>query len=163
MRYLQAAGGLPNIEALASRARVIEIDRELEARLQRSPDATLVRSLPGMGTALTAEPIAVVGSLARFRSADALASEVGIPPVLRRSRKTRFLHLPVGGDKGLKRVFCRSAFCSLGHQDSRAFDRKRREAKRYHQAVARARRRANVLWAIIHSRTSFQAGFKTAA
>lgn len=153
------------VEALASRARLIELDRELEARLKRHPDAALIRSLPGMGAVLTAELIAEAGNLSRFRSADALASAAGIAPVLRQSGKTRFLRRPAGGNKGLKRVFYQSAFCSLGQHDSRAFyNRKRREGKRHHQAViALARRRINVLWALIHSRTPFQPGFKTAA
>jgi transposase len=152
-------------EALASRARLLELDRELEALLARHPDAALVRSLPGMGAVLTAELIAEAGDLSRFRSADALASAAGIAPVLRQSGRTRFLRRPAGGNKGLKRVFYQSAFCSLGHTDSRAFyARKRREGKRHHQAViALARRRVNVLWAVLHSRTPFQAGFKTAA
>jgi transposase len=153
------------VEALASRTRLIELDRELEALLQRHPDAALIRSLPGMGVVLTAELIAEAGNLARFRSADALASAGGMAPVLRQSGKTRFLRRPAGGNKGLKRVFYQAAFCSLGHDDSRAFyDRKRREGKRHHQAViALARRRVNVLWAVLKSRTPFQAGFKTAA
>ena len=198
VRHLQAAGGLPNpdaladraraaaveqafavpaermtarlirelaAEALASRARLIELDRELEALLERHPDAALIRSLPGMGLVLTAELIAEAGNLSRFRSADALASAAGIAPVLRQSGRTRFLRRPNGGNKGLKRIFYQSAFCSLGHHDSRAFyDRKRREGKRHHQAViALARRRVNVLWAVVHSRTPFQQGFKTAA
>src|SRR5271165_4966887 len=151
-------------EALASRTRLIELDRELEALLQRHPDATLIRSLPGMGVVLTAELIAEAGNLSRFRSADALASAGGMAPVLRQSGRTRFLRRPNGGNKGLKRVFYQSAFCSLNHADSRAFyERKRREGKRHHQAViALARRRVNVLWAIVRNRTPFQTGFKTA-
>lgn len=153
------------IEALASRTRVIELDRELEALLQRHPDAALIRSLPGMGAVLTAELIAEAGNLARFRSADALASAAGMAPVLRQSGRTRFLRRPNGGNKGLKRVFYQSAFCSLAHDDSRAFyQRKRREGKRHHQAViALARRRVNVLWAVLQSRIPFQTGFKAAA
>jgi transposase len=197
VRHLQAAGGLPKVEALAQRAlaaaaeqtiavpaermtarlvrelagealacrdRLRELDRELEALLEHHPDAALVRSLPGMGAVLTAELIAEAGNLSRFRSADALASAGGIAPVLRQSGKTRFLRRPIGGNKGLKRVFYQSAFCSLGHDHSRAFyNRKRREGKRHHQAViALARRRINVLWAVLQSRTPFQAGFKTA-
>ena len=151
-------------EALACRDRLRELDRELEALLEHHPDAALVRSLPGMGAVLTAELIAEAGNLSRFRSADALASAGGIAPVLRQSGKTRFLRRPIGGNKGLKRVFYQSAFCSLGHDDSRAFyNRKRREGKRHHQAIiALARRRINVLWAVLQSRTPFQAGFKTA-
>lgn len=153
------------VEALASRTRLIELDRELEALLARHPDAALIRSLPGMGAVLTAELIAEAGNLARFRSADALASAAGIAPVLRQSGRSRFLRRPSGGNKGLKRVFYQSAFCSLAHDDSRAFyERKRREGKRHHQAViALARRRVNVLWAVVHSRTPFQTAFKTAA
>jgi len=153
------------VEALASRTRLTELDRELEALLARHPDAALIRSLPGMGAVLTAELIAEAGNLARFRSADALASAAGMAPVLRQSGRSRFLRRPSGGNKGLKRVFYQSAFCSLAHDDSRAFyERKRREGKRHHQAViALARRRVNVLWAVVHSRTPFQTAFKTAA
>ncbi len=152
-------------EALASRVRLIDLDRELEALLERHPDAALIRSLPGMGVVLTAELIAEAGNLSRFRSADALASAAGMAPVLRQSGRIRFLRRPSGGNKSLKRVFYQSAFCSLGHDDSRTFyDRKRREGKRHHQAViALARRRVNVLWAVLHSRTPFQSGFKAAA
>jgi transposase len=152
-------------EALASRARLIELDRELEALLERHPDAALIRSLPGMGVVLTAELIAEAGNLSRFRSADALAAAAGMAPVLKQSGRTRFLRRPSGGNKGLKRVFYQSAFCSLGHHDSRTFyARKRREGKRHHQAViALARRRVNVLWAVLQNRTPFQASFKTAA
>jgi transposase len=152
-------------EALAARARLAEIDRELEAFLVRHPDAALIRSLPGMGVVLTAELIAEAGNLSRFRSADALAAAAGIAPVLRQSGRSRFLRRPSGGNKSLKRVFYQSAFCSLGHDDSRAFyDRKRRAGKHHHQAViALARRRINVLWALLTSRQLFQQNFKLAA
>jgi transposase len=198
VRHLQAAGGLPQVEALAervleaaaeqrvavpaeamtarlirelaadalaARARLIDLDRELEALLDRHPDAALIRSLPGMGVVLTAELIAEAGDLSRFRSADALAAAAGIAPVLRQSGKTRFLRRPSGGNKALKRVFYQSAFCSLAHPDSRAFyDRKRQEGKRHHQAViALARRRINVLWAMLHDRQAFRTNFKLAA
>ena len=198
VRHLQAAGGVPHVEALAAkalaaareqdiavpgermtarlvkelaaealatRARLAALDRELEALLARHPDAALIRSLPGMGAVLTAELLAEAGSFARFRSADALAAAAGIAPVLRQSGKVRFLRRPLGGNKALKRVFYQSAFCSLSHPDSRAFyDRKRREGKRHHQAVlALARRRINVLWAMLNSRQQFQPGFKMAA
>ncbi|RYB97845.1 IS110 family transposase, partial [Ciceribacter ferrooxidans] len=55
--------------------------------------------------------------------------------------------------------------CSLAQPDSRAFyARKRREGKRHHQAViALARRRINVLWAMLQTRSTFQASFKVAA
>ena len=153
------------LEALATRERLIGLDRELQALLDQHPDAALIRSLPGMGAILTAEFIAEVGSLSRFRSSDALAAAAGIAPVLRQSGKTRFLRRPLGGNKALKRVFYQSAFCSLSHPLSRAFyDRKRREGKRHHQAViALARRRVDVLWAMLAHRQPFQPQLKNVA
>ena len=118
-----------------------------------------------MGAVLTAELIAEAGNLQRFRSADALAAAAGLAPVLRQSGKVRFLKRPTGGNKTLKRVFYQSAFCSLHTADSRTFyDRKRREGKRHHQAlIALARRRINVLWAMLQNRQPFQEDFKKAA
>jgi transposase len=66
-----------------------------------------------------------------------------------------------GGNKTLKRVFYQSAFASLRSSapESRAFyDRKRAEGKRDTQAVvALARRRVNVLWAMLRDGTTFKA------
>lgn len=152
-------------EALRTRDRLKALDRELEALLARHPDAALIRSLPGMGAVLTAELIAEAGDLKRFRSADALAASAGLAPVLRQSGKMRYLKRPTGGNKALKRVFYQSAFCSLKTHDSRAFyDRKRKEGKSRPQAIiALARRRINVLWAMLHNRCTFQTDFKKPA
>ena len=152
-------------EALACRQRVGELDRDLAELLERHPDAALIRSLPGMGAVLTAEFIAIAGPLGRFRSADTLAAAAGLAPVLRQSGKVRFQRRPSGGNKALKRVFYQSAFCSLSSPDSRAFyARKRREGKRHHQAlIALARRRIDVLWAMLHTRQPFQPNYPKAA
>lgn len=153
------------VEALQTRERLATLDRDLEALLARHPDAALIRSLPGMGAVLTAEFIAEAGNLKRFRSADALAAAAGLAPVLRQSGKMRFRKRPTGGNKALKRVFYQSAFCSLKADDSRTFyDRKRKEGKSPQQAlIALARRRINVLWAMLQNRRAFQADFKKAA
>ena len=152
-------------EALAARKRLAELNRALEARLTRHPDAALIRSLPGMGAVLTAEFIAEAGTIRRFASADALAAAAGLAPVLRQSGKVRFLRRPTGGNKALKQVFYQAAFCSLHSPDSRAFyARKRREGKRHHQAlIALARRRINVLWAMLQRRQPYVAAPQSAA
>ena len=152
-------------EALAARKRLAELDRALEARLTHHPDAALIRSLPGMGAVLTAEFIAEAGTIRRFASADALAAAAGLAPVLRQSGKVRFLRRPTGGNKALKQVFYQAAFCSLHSPDSRAFyARKRREGKRHHQAlIALARRRINVLWAMLQRRQPYVAAPQSAA
>jgi hypothetical protein len=59
----------------------------------------------------------------------------------------------------LKRVFYQSAFCALRRDPaSRAYyNRKRREGKTHHQAViALARRRVNVLHAMLRRRQPYQ-------
>ncbi len=126
--------------------RPAEAASRLEALLRRHPDAALIRSLPGLGVVLAAELTAEAGNLARLRFANAFASVAGMAPVLRQSSRTRFFRRRIGGNKGLKRVFCQSA-CSLAHDNSRTFcQRKRREGKRRRQAVITlARRRVNVL------------------
>ncbi|MGF6537133.1 hypothetical protein [Paraburkholderia youngii] len=58
---------------------------------------------------------------------------------------------PQKGDNRLKRIFYQSAFASMRCPKSAAF--KRKEAKRHHQIIiALARRRVNVLSAILHNR-----------
>lgn len=146
-------------EALQARARIARIDRDLEGLLADHPDGALIRSLPGMGAVLSAEFIACVGDIARFPSADALASAAGLAPVLRQSGRSAAWRRAFGGDKALKRVFFQSAFCAVMTHDpiSRAFyDRKRREGKHRTQAlIALARRRVTVLWTMLRKRQSF--------
>jgi hypothetical protein len=130
------------------------LDREIEAALDRHPDAALIRSLPGMGATLTAELIAEAGAVTRFPTPDHLAAAAGLAPVVKQSGKVRYLHRARCGNKTLKRVFDQSAFCSLTHPAGRAsYDRKRAEGKLHQQAViARARRRVNVLHAMLRDR-----------
>ncbi|MFK4149247.1 transposase [Streptomyces sp. NPDC004065] len=114
-----------------------------------------MRSLPGMGAILTAEFIAMVGDHRRFASGDALAAASALSQVLSQSGKIRYSRSALGGDKALKRVFQQSAFCAIQRVPvSQAFyDRKRSEGKRRHQAlIALARRRVNVMYAMLRDR-----------
>ncbi|GAB4391019.1 IS110 family RNA-guided transposase [Albidovulum sp.] len=152
-------------EALAAREARERIDREIADMLANHPDAALIQSLPGMGVVLTAELIANIGDIRRFRSADALAAAAGLTPVLRQSGKSYAIRRANSGDKALKRVFYQSAFVALATPESRAFyDRKRAEGKHHNQAViALARRRINVVWAMLTTRRPFAENFKAAA
>jgi transposase len=139
-------------EMLSTRERIAELDRRLEELLANDPAARIVRSMPGMGVVFTAEFLAEVGDLGRFVSADALAAAAGVAPVLRASGATSYRRRARRGNKVLKRVLYRSAFsCISHHERSEAFYRKKRaEGKGHHQAViALARRRVNVLWAML--------------
>lgn len=146
-------------EALQVRDNLARIDRDLQILLDRHPDGALIRTLPGMGAVLSAEFIACVGDIARFASADALASAAGLAPVIRQSGKSKGWRRASSGDKALKRVFFQSAFCAVSTKDplSKAFyDRKRREGKHHTQAIiALARRRVTVLWTMIRTRQTF--------
>jgi transposase len=147
-------------QLLAGKARLTSLDAEIEQLVTDHPDGALIRSLPGMGATLTAEFIAAVGDIRRFTSGDALAAASGLAPVLSQSGKIRYSRSATGGDKTLKRVFYQAAFCSIQRDPtSRAFyDRKRTEGKRHHQAlIALARRKINVLYAILRDRHPYEA------
>ncbi|MEV0084511.1 transposase [Saccharopolyspora sp. NPDC050642] len=123
-----------------------------------------MRSLPGMGATLTAEFLAEAGNLTRFTTADQLASAAGLAPVLQQSGKMHYLRRATAGNKTLKFVFYQSAFCAIRTDPaSKAFyRRKRTEGKRHHQAlIALARRRINVLFALLRTRQPYQPDYKT--
>ncbi|HEX6473154.1 MAG TPA: IS110 family transposase [Streptosporangiaceae bacterium] len=153
-------------EALAARAALKTIDARIEAVLDRHPDAALIRSLPGMGATLTAEFLAITGGIDRFPSGDRLAAAAGLAPVLKQSGKVRYLQRSFAGDKALKRVFYQSAFITVGCDPTSKtnYQRKRAENKNHHQAVlALARRRVNVLHAILRNRRPYDPGYAVTA
>ena len=147
-------------EVLALKGRVDALDRDLERRFYERPESRVLSSLPGMGPVLGAEFLVAVGDVAAFGSADRLAAYAGLVPAARDSGKRMGNHRKGrGGNKVLKRVLYQSAFSSIrGAPESRAFyDRKRAEGKRHTQAViALARRRLNVLWAMLRDGAEFE-------
>ena len=147
-------------EALDVKERVEALDGELRQRFFARPEAKILASLPGMGPILGAEFLVETGDLSAFESSDKLAAYAGLVPAAHDSGKRigndRRMR---GGNKVLKRVFYQSAFASLrSAPESRAFyDRKRREGKKHTQAlIALARRRVNVLWAMLRDGTTFK-------
>ena len=147
-------------EALALKESIESIDEELKQRFFARPEAQILTSLPGMGPLLGAEFLVAVGDLSAFESADRLAAYAGLVPAAHDSGKRVGNNKRMrGGNKVLKRVFYQSAFSSLrSAPESRAFyDRKRAEGKRHTQAlIALARRRVNVLWAMLRDGTTFE-------
>jgi transposase len=105
-----------------------------------------------MGVVFAAEFLSEVGNLSRVDSGDSLAAAAGLVPVRWASGNTSFQRRARRGNRVLKRLMYWSAFRSITyHKPSRAYyDRKRAEGKAHHQAVITlARRRANVLWAML--------------
>jgi len=148
-------------EALVLKQRIERVDEELKHRFFIRPEASILTSLAGMGPVLGAEFLVAAGDLSAFSSADQLAAYAGLVPAAHDSGKRAGNdHRMRGGNKVLKRAFYQSAFASLRTSPvSRAYyDRKRREGKRHTQAViALARRRVNVLWAMLRDGTTYKA------
>ncbi len=147
-------------EVLALKGRVASLDGELGRRFCAHPLSGVVSSLPGMGPLLGAEFLAAAGDLSAFASAGHLAAYAGLVPAAHDSGKRVGNNRRMrGGNRALKRVFYLSAFASLRTTPaSRAFyDRKRAEGKRHTQAlIALARRRVNVLWAMLRDGERFR-------
>ena len=147
-------------EILELKGRLGTLDEELRKRFFAREEAPILVSLPGMGPILGAEFLVATGDLRAFESADRLAAYAGLVPAAHDSgKRTGNNRRMRGGNKVLKRVFWQSAFASLRSAPaSRAFyDRKRAEGKRHTQAlIALARRRVNVLWAMLRDGTTFK-------
>ena len=147
-------------EALDVKERVEALDWKLRQRFFARPEAKILTSLPGMGPVLGAEFLVETGDLCAFETSDKLAAYAGLVPAAHDSGKLIGNDCRMrGGNKVLKRVFYQSAFASLlSAPQSRAFyDRKRREGKKHTQALnALARRRVNVLWAMLRDGRTFK-------
>ncbi|MFI0829647.1 IS110 family transposase [Streptomyces roseolus] len=144
-------------ELMTLNDKVSEVDKRIEERFREHELAEIIQSMPGIGSTLGAEFLAAVdGSLEAFPTPDRLAAFAGVTPAPRDSGKiSGNLHRSKRYHRRLQRVFYTSALFSIQHDpNSRAFyDRKRAEGKRHVQAVlALARRRVNVLWALIRDR-----------
>lgn len=148
-------------EVMGLNEQIAEIDKLIAARFRDHDLAEVISSMPGIGPLLGAEFLAATaGDMSRFGSSDRLASFAGVAPVPRDSGNiSGNLHRPRRYHRGLQRVFYTSALISIRSCDAsrRYYERKRAEGKRHTQAVlALARRRVNVLWALIRDRRCFQ-------
>ena len=152
-------------EILELDARLAQAAKELEACFFSHPQARIIVSLPGMGPSLGAEFLAAVGDISRFKDPGHLAAYAGLAPVSRDSGKIQGRLVRTGaGNHSLKCVFFQAAFASLRDPESRAYyNRKRSEGKRHSQAVlALARRKVDVLWAMLRDGALYRAAAKAA-
>ena len=105
---------------------------------------------------------AVIAQVVRERAVELLGTRERI----RQLDKQLAMRRPAGGNRRLKRVFYQSAICALNHDPTSKtfYPGKRSEDKTHRQAViALARRRVNVLQAMLRGRTSYQVGHAAAA
>jgi len=143
------------------------IAAQVEQVLDAHPLAAVLTSMPGVGVRTAARILLEVGDASSFPTAGHLAAYAGLAPVTRRSGiSIRGEHPPRSGNKQLKRVLFLSAFAALRADPvSRAYyDRKRGEGKRHNAAlICLARRRTDVLYAMIKTKTNYQTRLSEAA
>jgi transposase len=113
-----------------------------------------------MGPILGAELIAATGDLNGYANAGRLASAAGLVPVPRDSgRRTGNMHRPMRYSRKLRRVFYLSAQASMMREGPNRdyYLKKRGEGLKHVQAlIALARRRADVLWALLRDNRVFE-------
>ncbi|MCL2825848.1 MAG: IS110 family transposase [Eggerthellaceae bacterium] len=156
---------------LAARAGELEalvagFDSEIAALARSVPEAVLLQGMPGMGAVLAPAIAAEVGDVSRFRDADHLSSYAGVAPVKRESGASlKGARGAKGGNRRLKGALFQYARQACLH-DPRAkeyYDRKRAQGKTHGQALlALARRRVEVIYAILKSGTPYEAGAQAA-
>ena len=129
------------------------VGARVDELLGRIPDAQVLLSMPGVGRVTAATFVSEVPDVSLFASAAKLAAYAGLAPRVRRSgRSLNSVTRPRAGNRRLKRVLVLSAARSVDLcEESRAYyDRKRSEGRcHYSAAVALARRRINVMYAML--------------
>jgi len=77
-----------------ARERIRQLENDIGLKLERHEVGKLLTSIDGIGSQTAARLIAELGDPARFRSAAALASYVGVIPRVRESGKRRYSGRP---------------------------------------------------------------------
>ncbi|WP_327232638.1 IS110 family transposase [Streptomyces sp. NBC_01317] len=141
--------------------RIKENEQAITAVFRTDERAEIIESLPGMGPILGAELLAVVGDMSTHKDAGHLAAHAGLAPVPRDSgRRTNNLHRPKHYNRRLRHVFYMSAHVSmtLPGPSQEYYRKKRGEGMIHTQAVlSLARRRVDVLWAMLRDKRPFTA------
>jgi transposase len=140
----------------------------IEDRFHRHRHAEIILSMPGFGVTLGAEFLAATGGdMDAFDSVDRLAGVSGLAPVPRDSGRIHGnFKRPRRYDRRLLRACYLSAQSAIRTDPASRvyYDRKRAEGKTHTQAIiALARRRLNVLWAMLRDHTAYQPATTTAA
>jgi transposase len=144
---------------LALDERMKDLDTQIAATFDHHPEAQIIQSMPGFGPILGATLLVAAGDLRAFPSAGHLAAAAGLVPVPNDSgRRSGNLHKPHRYSRPLRHVFYLSAQTSMMREGpNRDYYLKKRAAGRTHtQAViALARRRVDVLWALLRDQRTY--------
>jgi transposase len=147
-----------NIPALDERVK--SLDAQIAATFEQHPQAAVITSMPGFGPVLGAALLVGAGDLRAFPSAGHLAAAAGLVPVPNDSgRRSGNLHRPHRYSRPLRQVFYLSAQTSMMRAGpNREYYLKKRERGRTHSqaVIALARRRVDVLWALLRDNRTWQ-------
>jgi transposase len=138
---------------LALDDRLKALDAQIEVTFTEHPQAAIIQSMPGFGPFLGASLLVGANDLRAFPSAGHLAAAAGLVPVPNDSgRRTGNLHRPLRYNRSLRHVFYLSAQTSMMRAGPNRdyYLKKRSQGATHSQAViALARRRIDVLWALL--------------
>lgn len=138
---------------LALDERLKDLDAQIEETFAQHPQSEVIQSMPGFGPFLGASLLVGTGDLRAFPTAGHLAAAAGLVPVPNDSgRRTGNLHRPARYSRPLRHVFYLSAQTSMMRAGpNRDYYLKKRAggASHNHAVIALARRRVDVLWALL--------------
>ena len=147
------------ILALDDRLKVL--DAQIQMTFDEHPHARIIQSMPGFGPFLGASLLVGANDLRAFPSAGHLAAAAGLVPVPNDSgRRTGNLHRPLRYSRRLRHVFYLSAQTSMMRAGPNRdyYLKKRAPGATHSQAViALARRRIDVLWALLRENRTWTA------
>jgi len=147
------------IVALDDRLKVL--DAQIQMTFDEHPHARIIQSMPGFGPFLGASLLVGANDLRAFPSAGHLAAAAGLVPVPNDSgRRTGNLHRPLRYSRRLRHVFYLSAQTSMMRAGPNRdyYLKKRAQGATHSQAViALARRRIDVLWALLRENRTWTA------
>ena len=132
---------------------------QVEHLLEDHPLSRVLTSIPGIAARTAARILVEIGDASGFHSAAHLAAYAGLAPATRRSGSSiRSENPSKRGNKQLKRALYLSAFASLRDPQSQAYYQRKRSEGKHHVAALTclARRRVDVLFAMLRDRTLYQ-------
>lgn len=146
---------------LALDRRVKDLDTQIAATFAQHHQAAIITSMPGFGPILGATLVVTAGDLGAFPTAGHLAAAAGLVPVPNDSgRRSGNLHKPHRYSRPLRHVFYLSAQTSMMRAGPNRdyYLKKRAQGRTHTQAIiALARRRIDVLWALLRDRRTYAA------
>ncbi len=146
-------------DILSLDARLATLEVQLTAAFRAHPHACAIESMPGFGPVLGAMLLVAAGDLRSYPGPGHLAAAAGLVPVPKDSgRRVGNVHKPRRYSRPLRHALYLSALSSLRTPGpNRDYYEKKRAAGRTHKQalIALARRRVDVLWALIRDERSY--------